>query len=111
MANTNVQAVAFCNGRIRPAADTLYGTYLTCKKLLDDYSNQGISAVIPNDATLVADGSATDGRPPMTNAQAITIVTRAQEFVTWAEGTGALAQVAGRLGTIAAVEVNGRAAF
>lgn len=112
MANTNVQAVTFANTRVRPMADELYRCYLMAKSLLSQWNSQNVAAVIPNDATLIADGAATDGRPPMTDAQATTIVTRCQDIVNWMEGSTAIAAGDGTkavLNTVAAVEVNGGA--
>jgi hypothetical protein len=109
MPNSSPQAVAFANNRIRPAADALYSIYLTAQKVTQEWNGQTVSAVIPNDANLLVDGSAVDGRPPMTNAQATNIITRLGEILTLLDGTGALAQTAGRLGTVTAVQCNGHA--
>ena len=111
MANTNAQAISFSNTRIRPMSDLLYSTYLSAKKLTAEWNAQSVATVIPNDSTIIADGSATDGRPQITDAQATNIVTRCNEIITWYEGTGTLSATTGRDTTILAVEVNGRAAF
>ena len=116
MANTNAQAIAFANSRIRPMADQLYSSYLSAKKLVNEWNGQSLPAVIPNDSTVIADGSAIDGRPQITNAQATNIVTRCNEIISWMEnglvgspflGTTTLAT----LGTVTAVEVNGQTKF
>jgi hypothetical protein len=114
MANTNAQATTFANTKIRPMADVLYGAYLTAKNIVNEWNSQGVSSVIPNDSTLISDGSATDGRPPITNSQATTIITRATELINWMErdtldtsGT----QNNAVLNTVTAVQVNGEAKF
>lgn len=114
MPNSNPQAIAFSNSKIRPMADLLYSAYLTAKSVVEQWNAQSVSAVIPNDSTVIADGAATDGRAQITDAQATAIITRCQELINWMEqglvaspftGTATLAT----LGTITAVEVNGRA--
>ncbi len=113
MANVNVQAVAFANQKIRPMADLMYSAYLSAKSVVQEWNSQSVSAVIPNDSTVISDGAASDGRAPITNAQATSIITRAQELISWMEnGLVAVpfnvsANLA-TLGTVTAVQVNGR---
>lgn len=112
MPNSNPQAVAFANGRIRPMADLLYTAYQTAKSVVQQWNSQNVAAVIPNDSTVIADGSATDGRAQITDAQATTIITRCTDLINWMEGSVAISAGDGSkavLGTVAAVEVNGRA--
>lgn len=116
MANTNAQAIAFVNTKIRPMADELASCYLSAKKINDLWNAQSVSTVIPNDATLISDGSAIDGRPQITDAQATTIITRCQEMISWME-SGLVASPFGTtttkatLNTVNAVQVNGVARF
>jgi deoxycytidylate deaminase len=116
MANTNAQAIAFSNTRIRPMADQLYSTYLSAKKLASEWNAQSVSTVIPNDSTVISDGAATDGRPQITDAQATNIVTRCNEMISWMEN-GLVASPFGTsatlatLNTIVAAEVNGTSKF
>lgn|SRR5579871_1791686 len=113
MANTNAQAILFANTRIRPFADELYSTYLTAKSLLNQWNAQSVSTAIPNDSTVIADGSATDGRAPIIDAQATNIITRAQELVNWMEAdslTGGTVTNA-VLNTVVAVAVNPQSKF
>jgi len=110
MANSNPQAVAFANQKIRPMADLLYSAYETARSVLQQWNSQSVSSVIPNDSTVIADGAATDGRPPMTNAQATNIITRCTDIINWMEGSAAISAGDGSkavLGTVSAVEVNG----
>lgn len=69
-ANSNAQAVAFANTKIRPVNDLALSLYYSIQLFQQEWTQQGIAAIIPNDANLIADGSATDGRPQMTDAQA-----------------------------------------
>jgi hypothetical protein len=67
------------------------------------------TGLIPNDSETVADGSATDGRMPITAAQAVAIVTRATDIKNLFEGSVAVSANDGTkavLNTIAAVAVN-----
>jgi hypothetical protein len=109
MAVTNSQAINFCNEEVRPAADRLAQLYNDAKDVLLKFSanGQNIQALIPNDSTVVNDGSeltATprpDGRPPITGAHVWNIVTRLNEFVIdYEAGSNA------KLNTVVAVAVN-----
>lgn len=68
MAITDPQAVKFCNEKIRQAADRYAQLYWTAKILLTEWNSAGLGALIPNNAEVVSDGSATDGRSPITGA-------------------------------------------
>lgn len=67
--NTNPQAIAFCNSRVRVTADSVQSAVATMRQFVTEWRSQGIAAVIPSDAEVVDDGSAADGRPPITNRQ------------------------------------------
>jgi hypothetical protein len=90
--NSNIQAITFSNTKIRPFADLLYTAYLSAKSLLSQWNAQAVSTALPNDANTLADGAATDGRAPITDAQATNIVTRAQDLVNWMEGSTSIAR-------------------
>ena len=68
--NANPQAVLFANTKIRPVNDLALSLYYSIQLFQQEWTQQDIAAVIPNDSNLIVDGSATDGRPPMTDAQA-----------------------------------------
>lgn len=112
--NSNPQAIAFSNARIRIMADLLGSAYLSAKKLLAEWNAQGVAAVIPNDATVIDDGAAADGRPIVTDAAATAIVTRCLELVNWME-TGQIAAggtvTDATLNTVVACAVNSRSYF
>lgn len=88
--NTNPQAIAFANGRIRPAADRLAQAYYMAKALVADWNAQNVAAVIiPGDTVnIISDGSATDGRKPITNDNAYAIILQAQALITLYEASG-----------------------
>ena len=115
MANTNPQAVSFANTRIRPMADLLYSVYTTAESIVQQWNTQNMAAVIPpGDATLIADGSAVDGRPPMTNDQAYGIILAAQDIVNYFQGSVSPANPDGtktKLSSVSKVEVNGQSLF
>jgi hypothetical protein len=64
--NSNPQAVAFY---ARVVANDVVSAYLTMKRFVQVWDGQNIVSVIPNDANVMVDGSAQDGRTPVTNAQ------------------------------------------
>lgn len=115
MANTNPQAVSFANGRARPMADLFESCYLAAKKLVGEWNAQGLSSVIPNDATVIADGASTDGRPLAKDSDVVNIVTRCQDYISWYEGgsspTVTGAGTFGVANTVRAIEVNGHSPF
>lgn len=69
MSITNAQAVLYCNTVIRPLADRAMQLYYAIGLAQQEFTAQGLNALIPNDgAQGVVDGSATDGRTPITGA-------------------------------------------
>lgn len=110
MANQNLQAIAFTNQVIRPTADVFYSAYLTAKKTVQQWNSQGVATVIPNDATIISDGAAIDGRAQITNADATSIITRCQQLINWFENdvlSGGI-QTLSTLGTVTKPAVNGK---
>lgn len=103
MANTNVTAIAFSNGKVRQMADSMAKLYFQCKDIVDIWNSQVMSSNIPNDSTVISDGSATDGRNPVTNAMITNIITRAQDIITDYEATSNA-----KLTTVLGVAVNTR---
>lgn len=69
MPNTNPQAIRIANEKIRPLADLLGQLYNRLKSAQIEYTAEGWSALFPNDSEVLDDGSATDGRTPITNAE------------------------------------------
>ena len=99
-------AITFCNQEVRPYADAEAQAYWTAKKLLNNWNSLAMSAKIPNDASLIVDGSATDGRNAVTGAQITNVITRAQEKIADYE-----AATNGKLTTITQVAVQTQPRF
>ena len=106
MANTNPQVIAFCNAHVRPMADSMAANYWTAKKIVTEWNSLNLAALILNDGTLIADGSATDGRSPISGTMVTNIIVRATEIVTDYEAAGNA-----KLNTVAQVAVNGQSRF
>jgi len=64
----NPQAVKFSNEQARRIADAYTGMYYFAKSVGDIWTAQGISTLILNDASVIVDGSAIDGRATITGA-------------------------------------------
>jgi len=88
MPNSNPQAVLIANTKIRPLCDLMAGLYSKIKQAQIEYTSEGWGALFPNDAEVMVDGSATDGRTPITNADIRAfILTDAQGFLTALEAS------------------------
>lgn len=74
MPNSNPQAVLIANTKIRPLADRLAKLYNALKSAQIEYTAEGWSTLFPNDSEIIVDGSATDGRTPITNAEVRTFM-------------------------------------
>ncbi len=114
MANTNPQAVAFANTKVRPLADELRRCYLTCKAFVQLWNSQGLAALIPNDATVISDGAATDGRAPITDAQVNVLFGHASNLIAYFEGASAAPTNNGSMqnfNQVNAIAVNGPSLF
>lgn len=114
MPNANPQAVAWANNKARPLADELRRAYLSCKAFVQMWTAQSLAAVIPNDATIITDGAATDGRAQVTNAQINVLFAHASNLIAYFEGaTGAPTNNASfqNFNQVNAIAVNGQAIF
>lgn len=69
MPNTNPQAIKVANEKIRPLADAMAGLYNALKSAQIEFVAESWGALFPNDAEIIVDGSATDGRTQITNAE------------------------------------------
>jgi hypothetical protein len=69
MPNSNPQAIKVANDKIRPLADAMAGLYNALKSAQIEYVAEGWGTLFPNDAEPIVDGSATDGRTTITNAE------------------------------------------
>lgn len=84
MANiTDPSAVLFCNSQVRAGADKTMQFYWWMKALKVEYmANPNLATLLPNDSSLVIDGSAVDGRTPITGADVQTFLTNVNTFLT-----------------------------
>lgn len=69
MANTNPQAVLIANEKIRVLADLHAQLYNAYKSAQIEFAAEGWGSLFPNDAEVIVDGSSSDGRTPITNAE------------------------------------------
>ena len=98
---TSQEAIKFCNAKVRVAADKLAQAYYFAKLVQQEWFATSMASGIPNDASPILDGSATDGRHPITGASATAIVSRCMDLVSDMEAGGNA-----KLNTILAVAVN-----
>lgn len=105
---TDATAVKFSDEQIRVAANTLASAYWTCKQIQANYyANPSLgTAYTTGIAETIVDGSAVDGRLPITGNHALGVITRASEFT-----AGLEADNNAKLNTILSVAVNGRSAI
>ncbi len=93
MANiTDPTAVLFCNAQVRPTADRIVQLYWWAKTVKQLFlANPTLATLLPNDTSVVVDGSATDGRTQITGADVNSLITNVNAFITSMEATsGAL---------------------
>jgi len=69
MPNSNPQAILIANTKIRPLADRVARLYNAIKSAQIEYIAEGWGTLFPNDSEIIVDGSSTDGRTPITNAE------------------------------------------
>lgn len=87
MANTNPQAIVTCDTKLRPLADRFGQLYNVCKALQAEGAANGWAALFPNDATVIGDSAATDGRPIITNADIFALIAIVTTFVNYMEAS------------------------
>lgn len=68
MPNSNPQAIVIANTKIRPLADRMARLYNAFKSAQIEFAAEGWGTLFPNDSEVIVDGSAEDGRTPITNA-------------------------------------------
>ncbi len=78
---TDPSAVKFCNETIRPLADQLVQLYYHGKVAQQQFIAKGLGSLIPNDSTVVSDGSTTDGRTPITGFDANVVLSWVGAFI------------------------------
>lgn len=80
-------AVAFSNAKIRPIADKFMKLYWFAKATSSEWTAKNMSALIPNDSSLVVDGSAVDGRTPITGGDINILLAHLNTFIADLEAT------------------------
>lgn len=83
--NTNPQAIFVVNNHIRPAADKFAQLYNRCKALAAEASAENWAALFPNNADIIIDGAASDGRAIITNADVNVFITIITGYITFME--------------------------
>lgn len=83
--NSNPQVIAYSNNRVRPLADKLIRARRDLKAAVEEYNDQNIGSLInaAGDGNILADGSATDGRPQMVGGDLYNFVTLLQDLDTF----------------------------
>lgn len=103
MAITNPQAVKFSNERVRALADAAAKYYWAAKAFASEWNATGMSSLIPNDPVeTVVDGSAEDGRTPITGRDINNLKGHTDAMVADLEANSNL-----KLNILLGIEVNG----
>jgi hypothetical protein len=84
---TNPQVIRFSNENGRPVADAWCSLYNAMKTAASVWAGQGIGALVPNTADLIADGSDVDGRGRLTGANLISLKGIMDTFLADAEAS------------------------
>lgn len=87
MANTNPQAIAVSDQKLRPLADRFGQLYNLCKALQAEGTANRWDLLFPNDATPLGDTAAVDGRAVITNADLTALIAIVTTFVTYMEAS------------------------
>jgi hypothetical protein len=74
------QIKKFANDKARRLADLLGGAYLSCRSVVTIWDTRNLIAMVPDTDDVIVDGSAEDGRPPMTGKQLRDLIATARSF-------------------------------
>lgn len=87
--NINAEAILVANTKVRPASDLILQIYFKMKILQALHASQNWTALFPSgDPTgVIIDGSAQDGRNPITNGDVNNVITALGGFLTFMEAT------------------------
>jgi hypothetical protein len=103
MAITDPQAVKFSNDRVRTLADAAAKYYWAAKAFALEWDATSMGTLIPSDgAETVVDGSAEDGRMPITGLDINNLKAHTDAMLTDLE-----ANSSAKLGILLQIEVNG----
>lgn len=83
--NTNPQAILIANNKMRPTANRFGQLYGLLKVLAAEASAEGWLMLFPADVEILVDGSAQDGRTPITNSDCRAFVALADAYITFME--------------------------
>jgi hypothetical protein len=103
---TDPNAIRFANTRIRVAADLIAQLDTLAGVILAEWNAQNLGATFTNDAEVVVDGSATDGRPVITGAKVNNIINRLTSLRSASASSGLAMGAAGVRDTVLQVAVN-----
>jgi len=87
MANTNPQAIAASNEKLRPLADRFGQLYNICKALQAEGAANNWTTLFPNDSQVISDTAITDGRAIITNADIFALIAMVTTYVNYMEAT------------------------
>lgn len=79
--NTNPRAIKVVNEQLRPNADRFLGVAIEAQGMAALATIHDTASLFPADSELVADGASEDGRPTVTNADALAAMSALGEFV------------------------------
>jgi hypothetical protein len=87
MPNTNPQAVRAANEMFRVLCDRLAQTYHYCRMLQAEIAAEGIDNLFADDKDVIVDGSAEDGRSPISNEDIKGLIAAVDNIVAFYDGT------------------------
>ena len=98
----NPEAVKFCNEKARTLADKATAYYYAALALVNEWDATDMATKIPNTSDVIVDGSATDGRSPITGANVNGLKSHVDAMIADLEATDNL-----KLNILLAIEVKG----
>jgi len=78
---TNSEAVRFCNEKVRTVADRFAQLYYAAKAVADEWTANNLGTLFVSGEGPVVDGSATDGRHPLSADDVTLVIVRCNELV------------------------------
>lgn len=88
MAISDPEAIRWSNEKVRPSADRAAQLYYFSKAVIQDWYGNGMSSLIPPTDDVIEDGSATDGRHPITGNDVNNLITLLNGYVMDLEANG-----------------------
>lgn len=77
----NPEVALYCNQRARPSADRAVQTYYFAKEVIQEWYANNMASLIPPTDDVIDDGSATDGRHPVTGNDINNLITLLSAYV------------------------------